>query len=1242
MPDNYSSITSFQNGRYSVIKKLGEGGKGIVFKCQDNTLGRVVAIKLIKGDALDAETYSRLMREAQTTAKLSHPNIMSIYDLISEDARFLMVIEYVEGKTLDSYISDSGGKLSIQEVLRISAELCDALQYAHARGILHRDIKPENIMIDRNGVPKLMDFGLAKSFDSPGLTHAGTIVGTPAYLSPESALGKEADARSDLYSLGCVIYQMVTGVPPFRSDDTLKLIYSHIHDTPAPPISLNPSVPKQINAIIMKLISKNPGDRFQTAKELNEALKSIRSIISGDGNDSMSREIRADNSASISQVSILSQGSLIGMEGHIAKLREIVDLSVMGQGRSAMILGDTGLGKTRLSSEVKDYAVLRGMRSITIKCRENRKNIPHYVFSEILRDYLYNSPQSLIYKICGDYGDVAVKLFPELESRLGRISPPLNQDPEYLKARFQEGAVQIMLNISTELPLCLIIEDCQFADSASIGILKALSDRISNIRMALILTGNKSDLESKLLLEDLESTRNFLELELNPLDREGTKKFISSYLSEPVQNISSQFLDFIYGRTGGNPLYTEEVLKFLIDKKIIFKSATGSWDRKPIENAGVPGSLVGLIRERLSGIDEYSTNLLINGSIIGIEFDVDVLSELLGDTSDKFYDSLERLMQRGILREKQTFTGGIKLFFSNPQVYYYFLDQFSLLKKRRLHQKIAEIMANRTKGADISTFSEIATHFVEGGQPEKAVSYFLKIGDSWRESYNGEAALQRYYEVYTILKGLSQNGQEEKYAGEMGEVCLKICGTKALSGLGENFEEYWNSGMNAFHLANDLKGQAKMLIFAGFAGNQNNYMDRADRFIREHGEEKGLDRLIAELGFTIASRSWYTNDLENARKYYIWTKKYISEHGIASEYDLILDRYSGSVLREIRSQEDIDWVMSVFEGKTTNVPENFNYKDSVIASEIIGFSPNSRWTGVYYDFFANHYISLKMNLSSAEETFKKGLDLYGKNFGYGYVRLYLSEYLQMVLGPSGRWEEADRIVDQYSILGLEIVNDLYSRHSASMVSLYKALKSLYSGPDPEDTERIRGAIDKLAYQFLSHSNDLIQRLYLETGNKEKAIEYTESVLEKLSKVPVTVDVFPASIIVRSCAVEVYALAGNKDRAMAILKDLGEITSKFKEKWIKAFMKYAEAEYESVFGDLSKSIESMEYAVSFFREAGYHVRYAASSLQLAQIYQKKGDRAKGSANVSNAIEIFTKLDCPHYVKKCLGLMDLLNA
>ncbi|MCL4333567.1 MAG: protein kinase [Candidatus Thermoplasmatota archaeon] len=1232
MPEGYDDLTSFQNGRYSIIKKLGEGGKGIVFKCQDNSLGRIVALKLIKGESMDSDTFSRLMREAQTTAKLSHPGIMAIYDLLKEGERFIMVIEFVDGKTLDSYISELGGSLTLGEAVRITRKICDALSYAHGKGILHRDIKPENIMISKEKNPKLMDFGLAKSFDSPGLTHAGTIIGTPAYLAPECALGKEADARSDLYSLGCVLYQMLTGVPPFKGEDSLKLIYSHIHDIPPPPSKVNPHLPVQVDSVVMKLLSKNPDERYSDASELADVLSSLTSILTPD--DKVHSQFPKETTNSKTITIQTYKGALIGLDDQIRDLRNLADSSLMGNGKAALITGDAGLGKTRLSSELRDYSVLRGMRTITVKCRDSKRSTPHYVLNEIMREYLYMASQALIYKVCGDYSDVAIKLLPDLEVKLGKVAYPPNQDPDYLKLRFQEGVIAILGNISAEGPICVIVEDAQFADSTSVLIMKALSETIESSRALLVVTvGGVSSPTGDSVQEELLSTRKFYHIILHPLDKDDTRRLISSYLSEPMKNISDEFLSFIYKRTAGNPLYIEEVLKFLIDKKVIYKSETGSWERKQIENSGIPASLVGIIRESLAGVDDFSSNILSNAAVIGMEFDSEILSELLEDNSDRFYDSLEKLIKKSLLGERKTTSGNIRLFFQNPQIYYYFFDQFSMLKKRRLHQKLANIMEKKGDIFNQSSYGDLAYHFIEGGEQIKAVPYLVKLGDLWFQSYEYSEALQRYIEAFDILENVSVKDKDESYAKEIGEVCSKICNSARNSPL-DKFEHYWRTGYNAAELIGDLKLQATMLKFGVFYLPLTEIMMKAESYLKDNEDNKDLGADLAALGIMVTARYWYVNRIDDARKYYKWTDNYIKSRNLDWEFQAINDYFMGTILLDIEKQSDIDWIISVVKN-SERLEEGLRSGRTNNLTDISSSALN------YYDFYANFMVEIKMDLASAENAFRKGMESYGKKMGLGLNMVYVSELIQMVLINAGRWEEAMKLIDE-RISPFLNPNDRFYNHLVAMVSLSKSAISLYRGVNEEEVDQLRSRMEGLSYQFLSHANDLIPRMYLEAGMPEKSVTYMEETLEMLGRLPRTMDTFFARIVVPSAGVEIYSSIDNKKRAEEILSSLKDIASYFTEEWIWSFVKQAESVFEAKFGDLSKAIDEMTSVVSFFKSSGYVLRYATTSLELAKFYQKMGNWSESSKNVANALEVFTRLDCGSYVRKCLSLMELLKA
>jgi serine/threonine-protein kinase len=238
-----------------------------VYRGIDRVLGRTVAIKVLSSDlGTNPQFITRFQREAQSAASVSHPNLVSIFDTGSEDGVHYIVMEYVEGRTLEEALID--GPISPDAALEIAAAVCSGLSVAHQKGIVHRDIKPANIMLERNGRVKLMDFGIAKAVTSPNLTETGLVLGTVVYLSPEQANGLPVDARSDIYSLGCVLYEMLTGRPPISGQTLLEVARKLSTEQPAPPSELNPSVSRRMDSVVMKALAKSPSQRYQTAAEM--------------------------------------------------------------------------------------------------------------------------------------------------------------------------------------------------------------------------------------------------------------------------------------------------------------------------------------------------------------------------------------------------------------------------------------------------------------------------------------------------------------------------------------------------------------------------------------------------------------------------------------------------------------------------------------------------------------------------------------------------------------------------------------------------------------------------------------------------------------------------------------------------------------------------------------------------------------------------------------------------------------
>src|SRR5258706_5335110 len=266
-------------GRYQVGELLGYGGMAEVHRGRDLRLGRDVAIKMLRTDlARDRTFQERFRREAQNAASLNHPAIVAVYDTGEERAQTgetipFIVMEFVNGRTLKEVLT-AEGRLMPRRALEITADICAALEFSHRHGIIHRDIKPGNVMLTQTGQVKVMDFGIARALASGAstMTQTSAVIGTAQYLSPEQARGESVDARSDVYATGCVLFELLTGHPPFVGDNPVSVAYQHVREDPLPPSESNRDVPPDIDAVALKALAKNPLNRYQSALDMRNDL----------------------------------------------------------------------------------------------------------------------------------------------------------------------------------------------------------------------------------------------------------------------------------------------------------------------------------------------------------------------------------------------------------------------------------------------------------------------------------------------------------------------------------------------------------------------------------------------------------------------------------------------------------------------------------------------------------------------------------------------------------------------------------------------------------------------------------------------------------------------------------------------------------------------------------------------------------------------------------------------------------
>lgn len=1221
---------SFSDGRYAVVKKLGEGGKGIVFKCTDDMLGRTVALKMIK-TSLDEDTKSRFKREAQTTAKLSHPNIVSIYDIGNMENHPFLVIEFIEGKSLDDLIKERSS-LTPSEIVRITIAIADALDYSHRLGILHRDIKPENIMISKDGTPKLMDFGLARSIDSPKLTHVGAIVGTPAFISPESALGRENDARSDLYSLGCVMYNMATGHPPFLSSDNLKLIYSHINDIPAPISKIKSDFPGDLEGIIMKLLSKDPLSRYQSASELLAVLRSLKYQDSNPFTIS-ERQILNSYTSSIQNTSFGHHSKpMVGRTNEISKIRRMVDNAIIGTGSIILVTGSTGSGKTRFLEEASAYASLRGFTVIHVRCSQSKSVVPGQALTDLFREYINKQPLQVIYKISGEYADQMLKIVPEIAPKLGKVPEFNGLDAQQQKVRFNEAVSVFLGNMSNESPIAIIFDDIHFMDSYSLSFFKFYYEFVNSQRVVIIGGSYPLDEKSDLFkaMEQAIKARALESIELTNLDRVNTRIFISNYLGTAVDDVSDEFLNFIYKKTYGNPLFIEETLKFLIERKQIYQRDDGSWDRESLSSIKIPTSLKSIVRSKLEGLQEKSLDLLRTASVIGQDFDYEVITKLSGiSDEDEFMNLLEDLIDRNFLSEKEGRIGTVRLFFTDPQVREILYSEISMIRRKKLHARVGEVIEQSIQNGNIDslTISSLADHFQEGGNLPKALKYRKMEAENLSSHAEFSDAARSYEKCLDIISVMQFDNHLDK---KKEEAYLHLQMAKVLRGIDPtNSVKNAQTAMETFREISDDRGfieaanvfvvlttkdAVTVLREVEKISDTDEIFEAKFEFLMAygigcqiHGDIHEAKRIAKTLQDLVKSNR------ERISKFSDKSAVFISELGVITTKDIM-------------KEDDVNQLAKKYNEVVLEIPENLKNIRSIVR-----------------DFQSNFYFFVRMDIGQfktiIEEAIKDSEESGNHNFT-GVLKLERIFFHTLFAdGFEKAKEEVENLPRKYFLSNAGTSHEThFNAYSSGILSWY----SLVNGDREELTKHICSIskIEGVQYRLLDVVPEILYYADAELNNELlKSLERADAFFKDK---PYTIETIIPRVFILSISTELLAKTGQQDKAAQLLGKLREMAHSLNQKWIYACLFRAEAVVSTYVKEISEAEDKLSKSIEIWTELG--IRYFAGRdlLLLASYYQVIGNLDKADECLNRAMELFSHIGAKMYAQKVLSRKELLKA
>jgi tetratricopeptide (TPR) repeat protein len=721
------------NERYRIDQELGHGGMGVIYRAYDTLLDRQVAIKVV-GEAgqsnLSSETRERLLREAKAAARLNHPNIVAIYDAGQMDGVPYIVMELIKGHSLYSL-----KPTSIDVIVSIARQICAALAHAHANGIIHRDLKPENVIVSDDGVVKLTDFGLARSISSR-LSGEGLVVGTVLYLPPEAALGNPMDGRSDLYSLGVLLYEMTTGKLPFTESDPLTVISQHIYAPVIPPHTLRSDIPPALDSLILQLMKKNPDERPASAEEVRHRLEIL-------DNTNQLNGFQTGIEVEQPLLDRLVRGRLIGREREMAEISAMWQRAMAGEGMFLFVTGEPGIGKTRLVHELVTHATSSDCKTFWGECYAEGST-PYAPFRQILKESLDEAEiaEQLPNYVMADLITIA----PELRDKYPHIpqNPPLDALSE--QQHVFESVVAWCAALSSTTPLLLVIEDIHWADSGTLYLLRHLARRTRKMHILVAMTYRETEVTDLCclpqVLYDFNRERLATRIKLVRFDHDQTRLMLAAMLGSSGQ-IDENLVDAIFHETEGNPFFIEEVCKALIEEEKL-RFVDQRWVADGIEEMDIPQSIRITVQSRMARLPQQIQEILVMAAILGREFDFNTLKRATEVDEETLIEALESAEKAQIIAEvPHRKTASLVFTFGHALIPSSLRDSVSGLRRQRLHRRAAMAL-EASRGSDGANLEALAYHYAQAGDEENALRYSIQAAERALSVYANQEA-ERYY-----------------------------------------------------------------------------------------------------------------------------------------------------------------------------------------------------------------------------------------------------------------------------------------------------------------------------------------------------------------------------------------------------------------------------------------------------------------------------------------------------------------
>ncbi|HET8975732.1 MAG TPA: protein kinase [Solirubrobacterales bacterium] len=827
-------------GRYRVRRFLGEGGRKQVYLADDTAAGREVAVALFDTEHVAAAVQARTKREAQAMSKLGdHPHVVSVLDTGEQDGNPFIVSEYMPGGDVEALLAAEGGRLEVERAVAVAADVTRALEHAHARGIVHRDLKPANVWLDDDGSARLGDFGLATT-EARARVSMGNLVGTVAYLPPEQAVGEPAGPESDLYSLGALLYEMLTGRPPFPGEDAVSIISRHLHAEPVPPSRHNPDVPEALDGVVLALLAKRREDRPADAAEVRRRLTAALSEEPADGGGERGRN----------PLESLARGVFVGRDAEVEQMRAAVDGTLAGAGRLQLLVGEPGIGKTRAAEELATYGRVRGARVYWGRCREDDGAPAYWPWVQAIRGLVRDAdPVAMAWQMGAGAADVA-HLVPEIAERLD-IEPVEALESEEARFRLFDSVTSFLVAAARDRPMVLVLDDLHWADEPSLLLLKYAAAEVAS--SGLLIVGTYRDVELgrhhplARVLGELRSDRGD-RIALRGLSTADVASYIEMTSGSPP---APGLADAVHRQTDGNPFFVGEVVRLLASEGRL-GDGPESWE--PV----IPQGVREVVGRRLDRLSAETNQALRVAAAIGREFDGELLIRVAGLSPAQLLAAANEAVAERLVTDQ----GGGRYSFAHALVRDTVYEEISPVQRSQLHERIGLALEELCDDDPSERLGELAHHFLAAaprGDLAKTIEYAERAGEQDMEQLAYEEAVDVYSRALEVLE-LSDEPDEAHRC----RVLLALGGAEAKAArVADAREAFERAAVSARALGDhdSLVGAAIGIAMMSAAGTvDEELLALIDEALDAIGPERTARR-AALLSAKSAELYWVDNDL---------------------------------------------------------------------------------------------------------------------------------------------------------------------------------------------------------------------------------------------------------------------------------------------------------------------------------------------------------------------------------------------